>query len=63
VQWLLIKKILGESLHAVHFWHNNVEHYHIRANLTNSIESYLAIFNFVDFPVGLLRKKRTQGAH
>jgi len=49
------------GLHAVHFRHDNVEHDDIRVNLTNSIQSYLTIFSFVDFPVRLLRKKQMQG--
>jgi hypothetical protein len=47
-------------LDTIHFRHNNIEHYHIRVYLTNSIKSYLTIFSFVDFPLWLLRKKRTQ---
>jgi hypothetical protein len=49
------------GLDTIHFRHNNVEHDDIRVNFTNSIKGYLAIFSLVDFPVRLLRKKRTQG--
>ena len=49
------------GLHAFHFRHDNVEHDDIRVNLTNSIQSYLTIFSFVDFPMRLFGKKQMQG--
>jgi len=52
---------LTSCFKAIHFRHHNSQHDHIGFDFLDSVKSHLAIFGFIDIPIGLASQKRAQG--
>jgi len=49
---------LTSCFKAIHFRHHNRQQDHIRFDFLNSVKRHLAIFGFIDIPIGPVGQKR-----